>query len=85
MIWAIGVETLRMAKAPSVQPSAYTVLGFIVADIVTELAVLKAKGVEFERFGLPGQTADGIWSAPGGSQVAWFRDPDGNLLSLTQV
>jgi hypothetical protein len=46
---------------------------------------LHAKGVNFEHFGFAEQDVQGIWSAPGGAKVAWFKDPDGNVLSLTQL
>jgi catechol 2,3-dioxygenase-like lactoylglutathione lyase family enzyme len=59
-------------------------LGWEVRDIVQTVRYLTNKGVEFQRFdGLP-QDEAGIWQTPDGSRVAWFRDPDGNTLSLTQ-
>jgi catechol 2,3-dioxygenase-like lactoylglutathione lyase family enzyme len=64
--------------------AAYTVLGWEVADIEAAVTELGAKGVRFEKFpGLP-QAENGIWEAPGGARVAWFKDPDGNLLSVAQ-
>jgi predicted enzyme related to lactoylglutathione lyase len=75
---------LRLPKLQSVSPAPYTVLGWRVADIRSEMHTLAARGVVFERYeGMP-QDADGVWSAPGGGLIAWFKDPDGNVLSLTQ-
>jgi catechol 2,3-dioxygenase-like lactoylglutathione lyase family enzyme len=76
--------TVRLAKAGSFTPAAFTVLGWQVAAIEAEVSELEQKGVRFERFpGLP-QDEHGIWTAPGGDKVAWFKDPDGNILSLSQ-
>jgi catechol 2,3-dioxygenase-like lactoylglutathione lyase family enzyme len=75
---------LRIQKAEGHRPLPYTALGWKVPDIAAELAALRARGVTFERFpGLP-QDAQGIWSAPSGARIAWFKDPDGNVLSLAQ-
>lgn len=63
----------------------HTVLGWIVPDIRASIAALSAKGVKFEIYEGFGQDEAGIWSAPGGSpKIAWFLDPEGNNLSLTQ-
>jgi catechol 2,3-dioxygenase-like lactoylglutathione lyase family enzyme len=76
---------LRVANVPpSFKPQPFTILGWQVPNIAAAVGALKAKGVQFERYGLPTQDAEGIWSAPGGAKVAWFKDPDGNTLSLTQ-
>lgn len=65
-------------------PAGYTVLGWAVSDIEAAVAELRASGVVFERFpGLP-QDDNGIWNAPGGTKVAWFKDPDGNILSVSR-
>lgn len=84
LVFSVGGEDLRVAKAPAVAPSAYAVLGFRVQDIADEAARLTKAGVNFERYNFLTQDAAGIWSAPSGAKVAWFRDPDGNLLSLMQ-
>jgi catechol 2,3-dioxygenase-like lactoylglutathione lyase family enzyme len=75
---------LRVTPVRKVARTRYTVLGWAVDDIETTVRELTDAGVEFLRY--PGMELDalGIWSAPGGSRVAWFEDPDGNLLSLTQ-
>jgi catechol 2,3-dioxygenase-like lactoylglutathione lyase family enzyme len=80
---ARGVQ-LRVSIVPKVVVAGYTVLGWEAADLRAEVTALVAAGVEFARF--PGLEQDdlGIWTAPGGTGVAWFRDPDGNVLSLSQ-
>jgi predicted enzyme related to lactoylglutathione lyase len=75
---------LRVQKVQSLNPASHTVLGWHVADIRRTIATLVEKGVVFERFAGVSQDEQGIWSAPSGAQVAWFKDPDGNILSLTQ-
>jgi catechol 2,3-dioxygenase-like lactoylglutathione lyase family enzyme len=76
--------TIRVAKveAPVIAP--YTVLGWEVGDIEGTVAGLKSRGVVFERYSFLEQNALGIWTAPGGARVAWFKDPDGNVLSVSQ-
>jgi catechol 2,3-dioxygenase-like lactoylglutathione lyase family enzyme len=75
---------LRIARVREVPPAPYTVLGWHVDDIAKVVAALAAKGVTFEHYEGMGQDDAGIWHPPGGGHVAWFRDPDGNLLSLSQ-
>lgn len=76
---------LRVTNVPAdFKPQAFTVLGWEVPNIEEIVASLRKKGVHFESYGLPGQDAQGIWSAPGGAKVAWFKDPDGNVLSVSQ-
>jgi catechol 2,3-dioxygenase-like lactoylglutathione lyase family enzyme len=75
---------LRVAKVDQPTVAPYTVLGWNVPGIEATARGLAARGVTFERF--PGLSQDdlGIWTAPGGARVAWFKDPDGHLLSLTE-
>lgn len=75
---------LRITKVKDLKPQQFTVLGWEVNDIEKFVAGLSEKGVEFMRLDFPGQDERGIWSAPGGAKVAWFKDPDGNTLSLSQ-
>jgi len=77
---------LRVQKVAEVAVAKYTALGWEVHDIRTAIERLAAKGVSMEQFGLEFFTQDeaGIWTAPDGTKVAWFKDPDGNILSLTQ-
>lgn len=80
-----GNSVVRIQKTEQVFPPPYTSLGWEVEDIVAMVDSLTAGGVQFERFDGLEQNASGIWTIPGGAKVAWFKDPDGNLLSLTQV
>ncbi len=75
---------LRIAKVRELTPAPYTVLGWRVPDIRAAVEKLTNSGVTFERY--QGLTQDdlGIWTTPDGHKVSWFRDPDGNTLSLTQ-
>ena len=75
---------LRVAFVEQLQPQGFTILGWIVADIAATARDLAARGVEFKRYEWMDQDALGIWRSPSGAQVAWFPDPDGNTLSLTQ-
>jgi catechol 2,3-dioxygenase-like lactoylglutathione lyase family enzyme len=76
---------LRATLAGEFQPQRFTVLGWEVTDAAAMARRLSAAGVHFERY--PGIEQDelGLWSAPSGPRVAWFRDPDGNVLSITQM
>jgi len=80
---ANGVR-VRLAKTPGFTPAGFTVLGWQVKEISKIVSGLAKKGVKFERF--PGMEQDelGIWAAPSGAKVAWFKDPDGNILSVSQ-
>ncbi|MDD7926137.1 VOC family protein [Actinomycetospora chibensis] len=62
----------------------YTVLGWAVDDIAATVDELAGRGVTVTRYEGMGQDDRGIWTAPGGARIAWFRDPDGNNLSLTE-
>jgi len=77
--------TLRVSSVPKpLAPQPFTILGWKTPDIGAAIRELAGRGVSFERFpGLP-QNELGIWTAPGGAQIAWFKDPDGNILSLTE-
>jgi catechol 2,3-dioxygenase-like lactoylglutathione lyase family enzyme len=76
---------LRIAKVPDLKPAQFTILGWQVSKIKETVAELKARGVKFENYGMKDQDSDGVWSAPGGAaKVAWFKDPDGNVLSISQ-
>ena len=75
---------LRVTAVPKVAQPGYTILGWNVPDITTVVRELIARGVTFLRYDMMNQDEDGIWTEPGGGRVAWFPDPDGNTLSLTQ-
>jgi len=76
---------LRISTVPGHRGAAHTVLGWEVSDIIAAVTNLQAKGVKFTVYEGMGQDSLGIWQPPGSSnRVAWFLDPDGNNLSLTQ-
>ena len=75
---------LRVAAVAEVSRPGYTVLGWRVADITAAARDLATRGVAFIRYDGMDQDGDGVWTTPGGDKVAWFADPDGNILSLTQ-
>lgn len=75
---------VRIAKTENFTPAPFTILGWEVSKIESTVTNLKEKGIAFERYGFLQQDELGIWTAPGGAKVAWFKDFDGNLLSLTQ-
>jgi len=76
---------IRVSKTPAVVPAPYAILAFDVTDLEKAVDDLVAKGIVFARFGFLPQDAKGIWSAPDGTKVAWFHDPDLNMLSLVQA
>jgi catechol 2,3-dioxygenase-like lactoylglutathione lyase family enzyme len=80
---AAGVE-LRLQKVGELTPQSFTTLGWHVSDIADVLRGLAEQGVVPERYPWLSQDAAGIWRAPSGAAVAWFKDPDGNLLSVAQ-
>lgn len=80
-----GGTMVRVQKVPSFAPHPFTALGWEVPDIDGAVAALAARGVAFALFDGMGQDERGIWRSPSGARVAWFRDPDGNTLSLTQL
>jgi predicted enzyme related to lactoylglutathione lyase len=75
---------VRAAKMNEVKPAQFTILGWQVTDIENVVRSLQKKGVHFEIFGFFKQDELGIWTAPTGDKVAWFKDPDGNILSVSQ-
>lgn len=75
---------LRVTAVSEVSRASYTVLGWRVTDIEATVQDLTAKGVAFKTYDGMDQDETGIWTTPGGDKVAWFADPDGNTLSLTQ-
>jgi len=84
LVFNAGGTALRVQKVPAFTPLPFTLLGWNVADIGATVQALAAQGILFERYGFLQQQDNGIWTAPDGTQVAWFKDPDGNTLSLTQ-
>jgi catechol 2,3-dioxygenase-like lactoylglutathione lyase family enzyme len=84
-VFRAGPITLRVTKVGELAAPSFTVFGWEVAAIHETIAGLAGRGVEFVRYEGMDQDPAGVWTAPGGAQVAWFRDPDGNVLSLTQL
>ena len=96
IVFDVNGVMLRVTKVKELVPAGYTVLGWEVADIVAEVkrlsgspamlrdAASAAKGVKFEKYNGLGQDEFGIWVSPAGGKIAWFKDPDGNILSLTE-
>ncbi len=79
--------TLRIAnvsEAKNFQPAPFTIVGWLVTNVSDTAGDLVKKGVRFERFPGMNQDAQGIWQSPSGARVAWFKDPEGNILSITQ-
>jgi catechol 2,3-dioxygenase-like lactoylglutathione lyase family enzyme len=84
LVFHVGGGDLRVFPVPSAAPSEHTVLGFAVDDLDGVISGLSARGVVFERFdGFP-HDESGALTTPDGARVAWFRDADGNLLSVVQ-
>lgn len=84
MVFDVNGAMLRVQKVQELVPARHTVLGWDVPDIAARIAELTGRGARFEHFpGLP-QDESGVWTSPSGAKVAWFKDPDGNILSLTQ-
>jgi catechol 2,3-dioxygenase-like lactoylglutathione lyase family enzyme len=75
---------LRVTRVDRVVGAPYTTLGWAVSDVDAAIGDLVAAGATFERFPSLEQDEAGIWTAPGGARIAWFRDPDGNTLSLAE-
>ena len=87
LIFDCNGTSLRVTPVETLEPQPFTVLGWEIGDITACARELATRGVVFERFDHLGfdQDPDGIWHAPGGDKVAWFKDPDGNLLSIASV
>lgn len=84
LVFDINGVMLRISKVPGFTPAQNTVLGWEARDIAATMAQLAQRGVVFERYPNMGQDADGVCTFPNGDKVAWFKDPDGNVLSISQ-
>jgi catechol 2,3-dioxygenase-like lactoylglutathione lyase family enzyme len=86
--YALGLDAngtmLRVTTVPELQPAGYTVCGWRVDDIAATVRQLGERGVGFARYDGMDQDELGVWTSPSGANTAWFADPDGNVLSLTQ-
>lgn len=79
--------TLRIANVSEVKgfkPAPFTIVGWLVTNASDTVGDLVKKGIRFERFPGMDQDDQGVWQSPNGARVAWFKDPDGNILSITQ-
>jgi catechol 2,3-dioxygenase-like lactoylglutathione lyase family enzyme len=76
--------SIRISRADGFSPQPFTVLGWDVERIEEVVKRLTQAGVEFRRYPGMDQDAAGIWRAPSGSRIAWFSDPDGNVLSVAE-
>lgn len=85
LVFDAGGTMLRVATVQELRPAGYTVLGWLVPDIDRAARDLARRGVAFRRYDGMVQDAQGVWTAPSGARVAWFADPDGNTLSLTEL
>jgi catechol 2,3-dioxygenase-like lactoylglutathione lyase family enzyme len=84
LVFRAGSTMLRLQRVVAFEPQPFTALGWDVPDIRATVAALKTAGIELERNTYVELDADGIWWTPHGNAIAWFKDPDGNTLSLTQ-
>lgn len=84
LVYDVNGGDLRVSPIPRTEPTTHTVLGFAVPDLHTTIAALSERGLQWERFPGMSQDAAGVARTPDGAQVVWFRDPDGNLLSIVQ-
>ena len=88
LVFNVQGTPLRIANVSKVKdfkPAPFTIVGWQVTDVSDMVGDLGKKGVQFERFPGMDQDANGIWKSPSGAKVAWFKDPDGNILSITQA
>lgn len=84
LVFSDGGQTLRVQIVPAIEPAPYTVHGWSVSSISKEVEALTAKGIVFQSFDQLSQDERGVWTTPDGHKIAWFSDPSGNTLSLTQ-
>ena len=86
LVFDTGGIMFRLTPVQAFTPHPFSVLGWEVDDISAAVSDLVERGVTFERYDFPWMVQDalGIWAAPDGTEVAWFKDPDGNLLSVAQ-
>lgn len=85
VVMNVGGTELRITLVNYFEPHPHAVLGFEVGDVQAEVRALREKGVEFLELATVDQDEDGIFHVPGGGEVAWFLDPDGNQLTLQRT
>ena len=83
LIFDAAGTMLRIQKVDRFTPHLFTTIGWKVVDMRATVAALTKLGVKFERYEFLSQDDHGVWTTPDGSAVAWFKDPDGNVVSLT--
>ena len=84
LVMQAGESMVRIAKVEKFMPAQYTVMGWEVTAIEATVKWLNGRGVTFEKYPFVQDQKQGIWTTPNGDKVAWFKDPDGNVLSLSQ-
>ena len=84
LVMSVGGHRIRIAKVPNFTPLQGTILGWEVKNIETVVIWLRDRGVPSEKYPLVQDRELGIWTTPNGDKVAWFKDPDGNVLSVSQ-
>ena len=84
LVMSTGKNTIRIAKVKGLAPARYTVLGWEVENIEAIVTWLRDRGVAFAEYPFIQDHELLIWTAPNGDKVAWFNDPDGNVLSVSQ-
>lgn len=84
MVMRVGGHMVRISKLAEFTPQRFTVLGWEVPDVSAAVTWLEQQGVAMEKYPWVQDQEHGIWSTPDGSKVAWFKDPDGNVLSVSQ-
>ena len=84
LVMQAGESMVRIAKVEKFMPAQYTVMGWEVTAIEATVKWLNGRGVTFEKYPIVQDQKQGIWTTPNGDRVAWFKDPDGNVLSLSQ-
>ena len=84
LVMQAGESMIRIAKGAKFTPAHYTVMGWEVEDVEAMVKWLNKRGVKFEKYPFVQDQESGIWTTPNGDKIAWFKDPDGNVLSLSQ-
>jgi len=84
LVMRTGEHQIRISRAEQFTPARNTVLGWEVEDVIAVATWLKERGVDLEKYPFVQDNALGVWTAPNGDKVAWFKDPDGNVLSISQ-
>ncbi len=84
LVFVVAGTMLRIQKVDKHSPHAFTSLGWAVNDVALIVRELSRRGVSFQRYEGLEQDAGGVWTSPSGAKIAWFKDPDGNVLSLTE-